>query len=501
MSNSQVAAEQLAHLLPASILKGHGMRFSRTLFVVALLAALSACGGGGSKSGTTTAPSSGTTLPIAVAVSGAAVPIGNASPEQDIPIAISAGQDLELTTTKTVTWTMEAGNGSMAVGEGTLHLGGMAITQKTVTTTKWSASIGGASLTSQPATQTFRIIAKSDADGSVIATVAVQAALPPSSASGWQPVTSLGKTRAMAIDPADPQTLYVQTASGIYKLANGGATWTTLNKQLTSFLAGAIAIDPTNNKIIYAGSDHASGLQKSTDGGVTWTAINNGLPALAFGEAIDGIAINPVNPQVVYVSIGFPTSSNGKSGVYMTTNGGANWSATTLTANVRVLAMDPSNPSVLYAGADAASGLLWKSTDAGATWCDCQLVSSALDASSIVSALVVSKANPQAIYLATTAGPLYKSTDGGTTWTTLPFPAAVKGITSLAVDPGNPALVYAGTSSGAIFRSNDGGLNWVDISKGQTSGSSVNALVIDPGNPLTVYAGTFGLYKTFSGGL
>ena len=173
------------------------MRFSRTCFAVALLAALSACGGGGSKSGTTTAPRSSTTLPISATVNGAAVSIGNTAPEQEVPIEIKAGQDLELTTTKTVTWTMDAGNGNMVTGEGTFYLGGMAIAQKAATSTKWSASIGGASLTSQPALQTFRLIAKSDADGSVVATVSVHAALPPSSASGWQPVTSLGKTRAI----------------------------------------------------------------------------------------------------------------------------------------------------------------------------------------------------------------------------------------------------------------------------------------------------------------
>ena len=89
-----------------------------------------------------------------------------------------------------------------------------------------------------------------------------------------------GNIRALAIDPANPATLYAGTnGGGVFKSTNGGASWTAINTGLTSTDVQALAIDPTNPTTIYAGTD-GGGVFKSTNGGGSWSTINAGLTAI-----------------------------------------------------------------------------------------------------------------------------------------------------------------------------------------------------------------------------
>ena len=128
--------------------------------------------------------------------------------------------------------------------------------------------------------------------------------------------------------------LYKSTEErGVYKSTDGGTTWRKVlfaNKD-----AGAIdlIIDPGNPRILYAstwnvrrtpyslssGGD-GSAIWKSTDGGDTWKNIssNKGLPKGTWG--ISGIAVSPVNPDMVYAII-----ENEKGGVFKSMDGGTTW--------------------------------------------------------------------------------------------------------------------------------------------------------------------------------
>ena len=100
-----------------------------------------------------------------------------------------------------------------------------------------------------------------------------------SSGLGWYWGVLSGRVRGLAIHPTDPLTVYIGAASGgIWKTTNGGENWQELSSDLASLTHGAIAIDPNNPEIIYAGSGEASyflipnkysgrGLFKSTNGG------------------------------------------------------------------------------------------------------------------------------------------------------------------------------------------------------------------------------------------
>ena len=125
------------------------------------------------------------------------------------------------------------------------------------------------------------------------------------------------------------------------------------------------AIDPSNPDIMYLGGD-VVGIYKSTDRGKNWHFINKGLHEYG----VYSMAIAKSNPQVLYAMT--------PNGIARTSDGGANWTplAETLRArhnlsshrpvSVRALAIDPTNPDLVYAG--SAIGVASRSVDGGQTW-------------------------------------------------------------------------------------------------------------------------------------
>lgn len=195
----------------------------------------------------------------------------------------------------------------------------------------------------------------------------------------------------------------------IYKSTDAGATWTPseaglpLGQELGAPALGyratmgginPIVYDPSNTQTVYIGTfinayfdevagpypTIANGVFKSTDGGANWVHSSNGLPPL-FGPgtsqgSVLAMAINPVNPQVLYAAVVnlYSTPINGR--VYKTTNGGANWFETSTGIagqDVRALLIDPNDPTgeTIYAGTggDGANrGGVYRSTNGGASW-------------------------------------------------------------------------------------------------------------------------------------
>jgi photosystem II stability/assembly factor-like uncharacterized protein len=127
-------------------------------------------------------------------------------------------------------------------------------------------------------------------------------------------------------------------------------------------------------------STYGDGVYKSTDQGRTWTHAG-----LAPTRQIAAVRVHPQNPDVVYVAAqGDRWKGTPDRGVYRTRDGGANWTKVLAGANATSgandLAMDPTNPRILYAAfwdhqrepwyvrsGGSGSGL-WKSTDGGDTW-------------------------------------------------------------------------------------------------------------------------------------
>jgi photosystem II stability/assembly factor-like uncharacterized protein len=100
------------------------------------------------------------------------------------------------------------------------------------------------------------------------------------------------------------------------------------------------------------------GVFKTTNGGANWTATNSGLS----NNCVQSLAVDPKNSANVYVGT--------NTGVFKSTDGGATWSASTYglpaVGGVSLLRIDPNTPAIIYAG--MAGGGVFKSMDAGATW-------------------------------------------------------------------------------------------------------------------------------------
>ncbi|HVZ41154.1 MAG TPA: sialidase [Candidatus Kapabacteria bacterium] len=345
-----------------------------------------------------------------------------------------------------------------------------------------------------------------------------------------------GRVAAVAaVHEGDRLTLYVGAASGgVWKSMNGGTTFKPVFDHETSLSIGAIAIDPTNPRVVWVGTGESwtrnsvsvgDGIYKSTDAGESWT--NMGLPE---SERIAKILIDPTDPNTVYVAVpGKLWSDSEERGVYRTTDGGRHWTKVLAGSNpstgCSMLSMDPTNPKTIYAGMwdfrrrgwtfrsggegpDAPSGSgLFKSTDGGTTW-------KQLDEKNAKGlppkpwgrvAVTVAPSNANVVYAFIEAVPplnaLYRSSDGGKTWEMKdrsqnmiwrPFYFA-----NLIVDPKNENRIYK--PDGSLIMSADGGASFSNISGG-THGDH-HDLWVDPVNTDHLIAGDDGgLWYSYDGG-
>jgi len=155
---------------------------------------------------------------------------------------------------------------------------------------------------------------------------------------------------ALAINPSAPGTIYAGTTAGLLKSTDGGTTWnhTDMNAGISS-----LAIDPVHPNTLYAGTtidyygspSAFAGLLRSDDGGASWSPRNSGLETLTGTRAaISALAIDPINPLILYAG----TSGNG---IFRSTDGGGKWSELNrglTNFDVRALAIAGGDPRLLY---------------------------------------------------------------------------------------------------------------------------------------------------------
>src|SRR5882724_4043232 len=159
----------------------------------------------------------------------------------------------------------------------------------------------------------------------------------------------------------------------------------------------------------------------------------------------------------------------------------------------------PSQPKTFYMG--VASGGLFRTTDAGATWVPITDGKIPLGSTGCVA---VADSDPNVIYLGTgsddvrsnvsTGRGMYKTTDGGQTWTAIGLPNAGQ-IGSVRIHPTNPSIVWVAAQGDAfksnsergVFKTTDGGQHWQKVFFASDTVGSMD-LELQPGNPNTVYA-------------
>ncbi len=296
------------------------------------------------------------------------------------------------------------------------------------------------------------------------------AALKSLATTAWQPTggdlegQGSGRVRDIAFD--GPNIVYVATASGgIWKTENitdVNPIWVPLTDKLSSNGFGAIALCPSDKKIIYAGTGEINGgyavnpgdgVFKSTDGGLNWTKL---LGTGVAGTVVTDIIVDPKNTNTVYIS----TPSKG---ILRSIDAGNSWKAITISGVAPIsFVMDPVETNRLYA---AGSGKIYRSLDSGATWTQCKN-----------------------------------------------FTPTLSGVSSimLAVAQGAPNIIYASignSSQGALglYFTNDYGVNWKMITTSPANwlgnqGNYANAITVHPTNGKQVFVGGLDVYRTNDSG-
>jgi photosystem II stability/assembly factor-like uncharacterized protein len=276
---------------------------------------------------------------------------------------------------------------------------------------------------------------------------------------------------------ATPAAVYVNLVSNspapvaigyLFKSTDRGASWSPLGTG--GFFVTALAADPANSSVLYAGS-HA-GVFRSADGGSTWTSASGGLPAGA-----DVTALLAPAPGTVYAAL-----TRGAK-VFRSTDGGSHWQRVSrgIASGALTAFAAGATPAVLYvaANADAGTGSLFRTMDGGAHW---QRADAGLPTD--LQALVF---DPQgrALFAGSRIAGVFRSGDGATTWKAASHGLRAVPADAVAADPKRPAILFAGTPDFGLIKTVDGGASW------QGTGVSLGArkpLAIDPQRPATVYA-------------
>lgn len=289
-----------------------------------------------------------------------------------------------------------------------------------------------------------------------------------------------GRIARVAGVAGDPLTYYAATAAGgVWKSVDGGLSWQPIFDDQPISSIGSIAIAPSNPNIVYVGSGEANirgnvgagnGIYRSTDAGKTWAQVWK-----QEGQ-IGTIVVDPTNPDVAFAAVlGHAFGPNRERGVLRTRDGGRTWQFVLRKdqdTGASDVALDPSNPDIVFAG-------LWEA-----------------------------RRRPWDLVSGGPGSGLYVSRDGGDTWKQLTgkgLPDGIWGKVGVAVAPSDGRRVYAliEAEKGGLYRSDDGGDTWK-----LASGHHVlrqrpwyyTTLTIDPENPDVVWFPQVNLVKTIDGG-
>lgn len=307
-----------------------------------------------------------------------------------------------------------------------------------------------------------------------------------------------GRTRALIVDPRNPDTLFAGgVAGGVWKSADGGLSWTALDDLAANLAIGSLAMDPSDSEIVYAGTGEGyfnedavrgAGIFKTTDGGLTWKQIpSTDNPNFHY---VNDLAISRRDPRRVYAAT--------RTGVWRSKNRGRTWNRVLSTKAYGgcldlALRTDLSADFLLAScGTRQGTAAVWRNEAAEKKGGWEQVLS---ESEMGRTTLAIAPSDQDVVYaLASTnqkgsfywgLSAVFRSDDGGKTWNaqvrnTDPAPLNRLLLTNayfalpdcggfgnynqgwydsaIAVDPVNPDRVWAGGID--LFRSDDGGRSW-----------------------------------------
>ncbi|HVG96152.1 MAG TPA: hypothetical protein VNK05_04600, partial [Chloroflexota bacterium] len=292
-----------------------------------------------------------------------------------------------------------------------------------------------------------------------LALIPLQPALPPAAESaGWVSAGLEGApVSRLAVDPINPGSMYVGLEGvpagrgSVRRTLDAGKTWISLERGLPPGLEPtALATSPDEARVVLVAG--AGGLFRSTSGGATWSEVRQPLPP------ITTLLFDRASPRTVIAG----TELRGN---FRSDDAGLTWRAASAglprdrygqTPGAVQLVQHPTNPRVLYMGANGFDGV-YRSDDAGRTW---RAAAAGLP-SPIVLGLAVQPQADDRVLVLTDKG-LAISSDRGASWQAagnlpIPDPAAVQ------FEPGARDTLYLASVRGPLFRSTNGGRSWTSL--------------------------------------
>ena len=344
---------------------------------------------------------------------------------------------------------------------------------------------------------------------------------------GWNYETQMTYNNTIAVHPTDPNHV-VCGGVDLHRSTDGGAHWS----RVTDWAAKigdadyahadhhAVVMPEAAPGRVYSAND--GGLDVSEDGGTTWQNRSNGLAiAMFYDFAI--AAGNADHRGGGAQDNGTPLTFTGSDDDYADLTDGDGgwivfdpvdeWHFFTSSQNMAIyryraadgwkevspklrkgdqvpwmcyIAMDPTRRKRLYTGTNR----VWRTLNDGDDWVP---VSQFLKG--IVSAIEISRADPNRIYVGTTWGEVIRSLDGGKHWSgdiAGPEIPGVK-ITRIVTSPVDANYLFATVANfGArhVFRSRNGGVDWEPLGLGSLPAVPHSSVAIPTNHPNEVYVGT-----------
>jgi Concanavalin A-like lectin/glucanases superfamily len=280
-------------------------------------------------------------------------------------------------------------------------------------------------------------------------------------------------------DPANPNNIYItrgntEDTQSLYFSNDHGESFTQMTtwSNVTNAAITALIIDPTTTATtVYVATK--TGVYYTTDNGVSWSTKNTGLPTA--NKTIFAMALHTAsnNDKILYIGARAYGSESGYVAKSINNNDwsvvlgvDANGTIQNSKVDIRSVAVDPSDPNIVYAGHRDYSGysldkILWRSENSGATW--------SYVSGSQFNVAPFDQATPRRYYMKT-----------------------------IVPDPSRPGFVYAGLTTesyihgGGIFYSDDYGVNWQPFDSTGLLSYRISNIIIDPVNTARIYAATSG---------
>ncbi|MCY4232398.1 MAG: glycosyl hydrolase [Bacteroidetes bacterium] len=314
-----------------------------------------------------------------------------------------------------------------------------------------------------------------------------------------------GRSATVSGVPGQPMKAYFGgTGGGVWRSTTGGASWENISDGYFGGSIGVVSVSTWDPNVIYVGGgektvrgnvSHGYGIYKSLDAGRTWHH-----KGLSDSHRIPRVRIHPKNPDHVYAAVmGHLSGPNQERGIYRSMDGGDSWEKILFISDevgFVDLAMDPTNPRILYASAwrvirtpysfesgGEGSGI-WKSNDSGDTWTEITQHDNGLPQGTLgISGVAISPVNPDRIWIIIEAsdGGIFRSDDGGESWEKINEDRNLRQrawyYTRIYADTQNEDMVYV--LNVQFWRSKDGGKTYTSI---QTPHGDHHDLWIDPDN-------------------